>query len=76
MPVKTRTMLEHKLDQIIPDNINLVHGPDVWRQATPLSKIDKVIESPSRTMWFSACSGELLRLKGSRVDLLEIVRRS
>lgn len=69
---QTRTMLEHKLDQIIPDNINLVHGPGCAICATPLSKIDKAIEIAQQEDVVFCCSGELLRLKGSRVDLLEI----
>ncbi len=69
---QTRTMLENNLDQLIPSNINLVHGPGCAICATPLNKIDKAIEIAQQEDVIFCCSGELLRLKGSRLDLLEI----
>lgn len=69
---QTRTMLENNLDEIIPSGINLVHGPGCAICATPLSKIDKAIEIAQQDDVILCCSGELLRLKGSRCDLLEI----
>ncbi|MBX3075802.1 hydrogenase formation protein HypD [Candidatus Obscuribacterales bacterium] len=69
---QTNSFLENGLDQYLPSNIDIVHGPACAVCAAPIALIDAAIELANRDNVILCASFELLRLKGSVCDLLEI----
>ncbi|MBZ0185408.1 MAG: hypothetical protein K8F91_04075, partial [Candidatus Obscuribacterales bacterium] len=72
---QTRTLLEYDLKKYLPAQLRLVHGPGCAICATPLSTIDRAIAIAQKENVIFCCSGELMRLKGSDADLLEMKAR-
>jgi len=69
---QTNTYLEAGLREYLPKNIDVVHGPACAVCATPVALIDAAIELAKQESVILCASGELIRLKGSQTDLLEI----
>jgi len=42
--VQTHTIIKYGIDEMLPDKINIVHGPGCPVCVTPLERIDKAIE--------------------------------
>jgi len=72
---QTRMLLEYDLRRYLPEQLRLVHGPGCAICATPLATIDRAIAICQLDSVVFCCSGELLRLKGSDCDLLEMKAR-
>lgn len=68
---QTRSIVRHGLDELLPDGIELVHGPGCPVCVTPLEAIDRahaIAEQPGVIF----CSfGDMLRVPGSSGDLFE-----
>ena len=45
---QTHSIIRHGLDQLLPDGIELIHGPGCPVCVTPLEMIDKALEIASR----------------------------
>ena len=72
---QTHTILQYGLEDLLPDSVNLVHGPGCPICVTPLELIDKAI-AIAQTPGVIFCSfGDMLRVPGSRCDLLEVKAR-
>ena len=67
---QTHTILRYGLDELLPPNIELVHGPGCPVCVTPLETIDRAIEVASRPEVTLVSYGDMLRVPGSRSDLL------
>jgi hydrogenase expression/formation protein HypD len=67
---QTHTIVKYGIDEIIPDKINLIHGPGCPVCVTPLEKIDKAIEIASTQNVIFCSFGDMLRVPGSKSDLL------
>jgi hydrogenase expression/formation protein HypD len=68
---QTHTIMRYGLDEILPRNVELVHGPGCPVCVTPLETIDKAIELASRPEVTLVSYGDMLRVPGSRSDLFQ-----
>ncbi|HYB99947.1 MAG TPA: hydrogenase formation protein HypD [Candidatus Limnocylindrales bacterium] len=69
---QTHTILKHGLDQLLPDGIELLHGPGCPVCVTSLEMIDKAHDIASRPEVIFCSFGDMLRIPGSRTDLLQL----
>jgi hydrogenase expression/formation protein HypD len=66
---QTHSILRSGLDQLLPPEISLIHGPGCPVCVTPLSLIDKAIALASRPDVILTSFGDMLRVPGSERDL-------
>jgi len=69
---QTHSIIKSGLDQLLPKEINLVHGPGCPVCVTPLELIDKAIALASRKDVIFTSFGDMLRVPGSASDLLAV----
>lgn len=69
---QTHSIIRHGLDQLLPRQITLVHGPGCPVCVTPLELIDKAIALASRPDVILASYGDMLRVPGSAQDLFAV----
>ena len=67
---QTHTIMRYGLDELLPEGVELVHGPGCPVCVTPLETIDKALELASRPDVTLVSYGDMLRVPGSRSDLL------
>jgi hydrogenase expression/formation protein HypD len=67
---QTHTIMRYGLDELLPREIELVHGPGCPVCVTPLETVDKAIELALRPDVILVSYGDMLRVPGSRSDLL------
>jgi hydrogenase expression/formation protein HypD len=66
---QTHTIMRYGLDELLPREVELVHGPGCPVCVTPLETIDKAIELARRPDVILASYGDMLRVPGSQTDL-------
>jgi len=66
---QTHTIMRYGLDELLPKEVELVHGPGCPVCVTPLETIDKAIELSSRPDVTLVSYGDMLRVPGSDSDL-------
>jgi hydrogenase expression/formation protein HypD len=69
---QTHTIVKYGIDELLPSEIELVHGPGCPVCVTPLELIDKAIEIASRPGVIFCSFGDMLRVPGSRKDLFAV----
>ena len=69
---QTHSIIRHGLDQLLPDGIELIHGPGCPVCVTPLEMIDKALEIASRPDVIFCSFGDMLRVPGSDRDLFRV----
>lgn len=69
---QTHAIVKFGIDELLPKEITLVHGPGCPVCVTPLEVIDKAIEIASRPEVIFCSFGDMLRVPGSEKDLLMI----
>jgi hydrogenase expression/formation protein HypD len=69
---QTHAIMRHGLDQLLPPEIELVHGPGCPVCVTPLEQIDRAIAIASRPDVIFTSYGDMLRVPGSSQDLFGI----
>ncbi len=69
---QTHSIIRHGIDQLIPDQIEMIHGPGCPVCVTPLELIDKALEIASRPDVIFCSFGDMLRVPGSSRDLFRI----
>ena len=69
---QTHTIMRYGLDELLPKNIELVHGPGCPVCVTPLETIDKALELASRPDIILVSYGDMLRVPGSTTDLFTV----
>jgi len=67
---QTHAILRHGLDQLLPGEVTLVHGPGCPVCVTPTELIDQAIELARRPGVILCSFGDMLRVPGSSSDLL------
>lgn len=69
---QTHSIIRNGIDQLLPDQVELIHGPGCPVCVTPLEIIDKALAIAS-TPGVTFCSfGDMLRVPGSEKDLFRI----
>jgi hydrogenase expression/formation protein HypD len=69
---QTHTLVKFGIDRLLPEQVTLVHGPGCPVCVTPLELIDKAIAIARRPDVIFTSFGDMLRVPGSRDDLLSV----
>ena len=69
---QTHAIVRHGIDQLLPPEIELVHGPGCPVCVTPLELIDKALTIASQPDVIFCSYGDMLRVPGSGRDLFSI----
>ncbi|MBM4160139.1 MAG: hydrogenase formation protein HypD [Ignavibacteria bacterium] len=69
---QTHTIVKYGLEDLLPREMTLVHGPGCPVCVTPLEIIDKAIAIASRPDVIFTSFGDMLRVPGSGKDLLSV----
>lgn len=69
---QTHSIIRNGIDQVLPKEIELVHGPGCPVCVTPLEIIDKALEIASRPNVIFTSFGDMLRVPGSNKDLFMV----
>lgn len=69
---QTHSIVRYGIDQLLPPEIELVHGPGCPVCVTPLELIDKAIAIASRPEVIFTSYGDMLRVPGSEQDLFSV----
>lgn len=69
---QTHSIIRHGIDQLLPDQIEMIHGPGCPVCVTPLEIIDKALEIAARPNVIFCSFGDMLRVPGSSKDLFRI----
>lgn len=69
---QTHSIVKFGIDELLPDKIELVHGPGCPVCVTPLELIDKAVMIASRDDTIFCSFGDMLRVPGSEKDLLMV----
>ena len=72
---QTHAIVKFGLDELLPKEIELVHGPGCPVCVTPLELIDKAVQIAQRKDVIFCSFGDMLRVPGSDVDLFGIKAR-
>ena len=72
---QTHASMRYGLDQLLPPEIELVHGPGCPVCVTPLEQIDRALAIASRPEVIFTSFGDMLRVPGSRDDLFSVRAR-
>ena len=69
---QTHAIVKFGIDELLPKSLNLIHGPGCPVCVTPLELIDKALEIAARKDVIFTSFGDMLRVPGSRTDLLSV----
>jgi len=69
---QTHTLMRYGIDELLPRQVELVHGPGCPVCVTPLEIIDKAIAIAARPNVTFVSYGDMLRVPGSRSDLFRV----
>jgi hydrogenase expression/formation protein HypD len=69
---QTHAIVKFGIDELLPANIRLAHGPGCPVCVTPLELIDKAIELAAQKNIIFCSFGDMLRVPGSQKDLLMV----
>ena len=72
---QTHAIIHYGLDELLPPQIELVHGPGCPVCVTSLELIDKALEIAARSNVIFTSYGDMLRVPGSYEDLFSIRAR-
>jgi hydrogenase expression/formation protein HypD len=72
---QTHSIIKHGVDRLLPEGIELVHGPGCPVCVTSLEMIDKAHAIASRPDVIFCSFGDMLRVPGSKEDLLMLKSR-
>jgi hydrogenase expression/formation protein HypD len=72
---QTHSIMRYGLDQLLPPEIELVHGPGCPVCVTPLEQIDRALAIASQPDVIFTSFGDMLRVPGSHQDLFNIRAR-
>src|SRR5262245_16320548 len=69
---QTHTIVKYGIDELLPPEITLVHGPGCPVCVTPLELIDKSIAMAARPEVIFCSFGDMLRVPGTQGDLFSV----
>ncbi len=72
---QTHAILRHGIDQLLPEGIDLIHGPGCPVCVTPLEMIDRALLLAARPEVTFCSFGDMLRVPGSDHDLFTVKAR-
>ncbi len=69
---QTHSIIRHGIDQLLPEGLEMIHGPGCPVCVTPLEIIDKALAIAARPGVIFCSFGDMLRVPGSTMDLFRI----
>jgi hydrogenase expression/formation protein HypD len=69
---QTHAIVKFGIDELLPKQIELIHGPGCPVCVTPLEVIDKALEIAAKPNVIFTSFGDMLRVPGSTTDLLSV----
>ncbi|MDX9752392.1 MAG: hydrogenase formation protein HypD [bacterium] len=72
---QTHAIVKHGLDQLLPPDLSLIHGPGCPVCVTPIALIDKAVAIASRPDVIFCSFGDMLRVPGTKDDLFAVKAR-
>ncbi|WP_072804715.1 hydrogenase formation protein HypD [Rhodococcoides yunnanense] len=69
---QTHSIIRHGIDQLLPEQIEMIHGPGCPVCVTPLEIIDRALAIASSPGVIFCSFGDMLRVPGSEKDLFHI----
>lgn len=69
---QTHSIIRHGIDQLLPDDVELIHGPGCPVCVTPLEIIDRALAIAARPGVIFCSFGDMLRVPGSSQDLFSV----
>ena len=69
---QTHAIVKFGIDELLPPALTLIHGPGCPVCVTPLEIIDQALEIAARPEVIFTSFGDMLRVPGSRTDLLSV----
>ncbi len=69
---QTHSIIRHGIDQLLPESLEMIHGPGCPVCVTPLEIIDKALAIAARPGVIFCSFGDMLRVPGSSQDLFRI----
>jgi hydrogenase expression/formation protein HypD len=69
---QTHSIIRHGIDQLLPEQVELIHGPGCPVCVTPLEMIDRALEIASRPGVVFCTFGDMLRVPGTDRDLFRV----
>ncbi|WP_219415777.1 hydrogenase formation protein HypD [Pseudonocardia nigra] len=71
----THTIYKHGLEDFLPENVEMVHGPGCPVCVIPMGRVDDGISVAEQPGVIFTCFGDMLRIPGSRGSLLDAKAR-
>jgi hydrogenase expression/formation protein HypD len=72
---QTHSIIRNGIDQLLPDGIELIHGPGCPVCVTPIEMIDRALAIAARDGVIFCSFGDMLRVPGSSGDLFSVKAR-
>ena len=72
---QTHSIIRNGIDQLLPDGIELIHGPGCPVCVTPIEMIDRALAIAARPGVIFCSFGDMLRVPGSTGDLFSVKAR-
>jgi hydrogenase expression/formation protein HypD len=69
---QTHSIIRHGIDQLLPDGVEMIHGPGCPVCVTPLETIDKALAIAAKPGVIFCSFGDMLRVPGSSQDLFGV----
>jgi hydrogenase expression/formation protein HypD len=69
---QTHSIIRHGIDQLLPPEVELIHGPGCPVCVTPLEMIDKALAIAARPGVIFCSFGDMLRVPGTDRDLFRV----
>ncbi|MBL8057874.1 MAG: hydrogenase formation protein HypD [Anaerolineales bacterium] len=69
---QTHSIIRNGIDQLLPETVELIHGPGCPVCVTPLETIDKALAIAARPNVIFCSFGDMLRVPGSAHDLFRV----
>ena len=69
---QTHSIIRNGIDQVLPDGIELIHGPGCPVCVTPLEMIDRALSIAAHPEVIFCSFGDMLRVPGSERDLFAV----
>lgn len=72
---QTHTIVKQGIDEVLSDEVEMIHGPGCPVCVTPLEQIDRALYLAQRSDVLFTSFGDMLRVPGSACDLLQVRAR-
>lgn len=69
---QTHSLMRYGIDELLPPEIELVHGPGCPVCVTPLEMVDKALEIAAMPDVIFVTYGDMMRVPGSKGDLFQV----